>query len=70
MWYFVIGIAGLILYSALKKKKGHDYVDEFVSEIRPLNPKRVSRYTQTDPESPMKLIRDEPSFYFDELELN
>ena len=70
MWYFFAGIAGLILYSVLKKRRTADidYVDEVISEVRPLNPKLVSRYTQTDPESPMKLIlRDEPNYYFDEL---
>ena len=71
MWYFFAGIAGLILYSVLKKRRTADidYVDEVISEVRPLNPKLVSRYTQTDP-TPMKLIRDEPNepnFYFDEL---
>ena len=65
MWYIFAGLAALILYGAFRKKKPEE-VEDFYYEIRPLNPQPVynNQSTQTDPQSPMKLIRDEPTYYF------
>ena len=68
MWYVFLGLAGLILYSAFRTKEPDD-LDDYVCEIRPLNPQPVYRHkrTQTDPESPMKLVRNEPIYYFENV---
>ena len=67
--YLFVGLAtGVVLYKVFRRRPEPllDPILDFVSEVRPLNPQRVSRGTQTDPESPMRLITDEPRFYFEQ----